>query len=305
MSTVSAPYRPDLDSLGPRVAVTVSPAEPVAGQTVTVAATLTNDTVFTLGGAVLYLTRPDTSEPAHGASLGDLRPGCTATRRQHFTLAADAEGPMAFAAHALFDVAAHSCDFARATATVQLPYRSLGTAVDNAGISADAAVGAANLDASGSSLSAEALAAVGCRPGAVVSHDGVDFRWPGTRPGARDNVVSSGQSVLLTGAGTRLAFLGTSTWGEGRGEGAVHYADGTVQPFPVAVPDWYGAHPDAALVAPYRNLATGRDDTPVSLFAFSVPLAAGRPLRAVALPAVSPDLRAGVPALHVFAMTLA
>jgi len=56
-------------------------------------------------------------------------------------------------------------------------------------------------------------------------------------------------------------------------------------------------------VAPYRNIATGRDDTPVSLFVFDVGLQ-GRELRSVVLPKVSDGLQPGVPALHIFAMTV-
>jgi len=76
------------------------------------------------------------------------------------------------------------------------------------------------------------------------------------------------------------------------------------QPFSVAVQDWYGANPSAAVVVPYRHIATGRDDTPVSLFTFGVDLAAGKELRSLVLPKVSDGLQSGVPALHIFAMTV-
>jgi hypothetical protein len=145
---------------------------------------------------------------------------------------------------------------------------------------------------------------VGLTPGATVTYGGVTFTWPDTRPGNRDNVVSAGQSVLLSGSGSRLTFLGTSTWGEGKGDGKVVYADGTEQAFSVAVPDWYGANASAAVVVPYRHIATGRDDTPVSLFTFGVDLAAGKELRSLVLPHVGDGLQSGVPALHIFAMTI-
>jgi hypothetical protein len=295
--------RTDLDSLGPRLSVTVSPQEPAAGQTVEVTATLTNDCPFTLRRTVLHVARADTA--AQVFPLGDLRPGTVTTRRQRFRLADDTEGTVTFTGHAVFDVTARSSDFARGTAAVTLPYLSLAGAFNNAGIADDSNINSADIDGSGSSLSAQALASVGCGPGAVVTHDGVSFTWPDTTPGAKDNVVCSGQTVLLSGSGSRLAFLGTSTWGEGKGDGTVIYTDGTRQPFSVAVKDWYGTSPDAAVVAPYRNVSWGRDDVPVSIFAFSVPLQDGKQPRAVVLPNVSPDLRSGVPALHIFAMTLA
>lgn len=110
--------------------------------------------------------------------------------------------------------------------------------------------------------------------------------------------------MLLSGSGSRLTFLGTSTWGDGKGDGKVVYADGTEQAFSVDVPDWYGANSSAAVVLPYRHISTGRDDNPVSLFTFGVDLTAGKELRSVVLPKVSDGIQAGAAALHIFAMTI-
>ncbi|MGW0584968.1 beta-glucosidase, partial [Streptomyces sp. NPDC002920] len=287
--------------LAPPVSLTVTPPAPDAGQAVTLTATLTNSTGISLRGAVLYLAVDDTAEPD---SLGSLAPGRSVTRTWRTRLAEDAEGRIVFTAHALFDVHRHGSDCTRASSSVLLPYRSLPGAFDNAGIASDDALTVANIDGSNSSLSAEALASVGLTPGATVTYGGVPFTWPETRPGSKDNVVSAGQTVLLSGSGSRLSFLGTSTWGEGRGDGKVVYTDGTEQAFPVAVPDWYGTHPSAAVVLPYRHITTGRDDTPVSLFTFGAELAAGKELRSLVLPKVSDGLQSGVPALHIFAMTV-
>jgi hypothetical protein len=294
-------YRPEEDFLPPPVSLTVTPPAPEPGKAVTLTATLTNTTRIALRGTMLYLAVDDTEEPD---SLGSLAPGRSVTRTWRTRLADDAEGRIVFTAHALFDVHRHGSDCARATSSVLLPYRSLPGAFDNAGIASDNALTVANIDGSNSSLSAEALASVGLTPGATVTYGGVTFTWPDTRPGNRDNVVSAGQSVLLSGSGSRLTFLGTSTWGEGKGDGKVVYADGTEQAFSVAVPDWYGTNPSAVVVLPYRHIATGRDDTPVSLFTFGVDLAAGKELRSLVLPHVSDGLQSGVPALHIFAMTI-
>ncbi|MFI7502861.1 beta-glucosidase [Streptomyces sp. NPDC049687] len=294
-------YRPEEDFLPPPVSLTVTPPAPDAGQAVTLTATLTNTTGIALRGTVLYLAVDATAKQA---GLGGLAPGRSVTRTWRTRLADDAEGRIVFTAHALFDVHRDGSDCTRATSSLVLPYRSLPGAFDNAGIASDDALTMANIDGSNSSLSAEALASVGLTPGAAVTYDGVPFTWPDTRPGSKDNVVSSGQTVLLSGSGTRLSFLGTSTWGEGKGDGKVVYADGTEQVFSVAVPDWYGTHSSAAVVVPYRHIATGRDDTPVSLFTFGVDLAAGKELRSVVLPEVSDGLQSGVAALHLFAMTI-
>ncbi|MEV5954759.1 beta-glucosidase [Streptomyces sp. NPDC051987] len=293
-------YRADEDFLNPPVSLTVSPDSPAAGSAVTLTSTFTNSTAITLRGTVLYLAAGGS---ARAIPLGDLRSGASVTRRFRTTLAADAEGEVPFLAHALFDVHRSGSDCVRASSSALLPYRSLPGAFDNAGIASDDALTVANIDGSASSLSAQALASAGLTPGAVVTYDGVDFTWPGTAPGNHDNVVCSGQTVLLSGSGSRLAFLGTSTWGLGAGDGTVVYADGTRQTFSVSVPDWYGANPAAAVVLPYRHIATGRDDNPVSLFTFGVDLQ-DKELASLVLPRVSDGLVSGVPALHVFAMTV-
>jgi hypothetical protein len=304
MTAPTAADRPELDALGPRVSVTVSPKEPKAGEIVTLTATLTNDTQFPLKRAVLYLLPPGT-DPAKAFQLGNVPPGKAITKNRQIQLADDAEGKLTFTAHCVFDVTANSCDAARVSTAVTLPYRSLASTFNNAGISDDAKPDAANIDGSRSSLSAQALATVGCTPGATVTYDGVKFTWPNVKPGQPDNAFASGQTVLLAGTGTRLAFLGTSTWGESKGEGKLLYADGTSQPFAVAVKDWYGASPDAAIVAPYRNTPTGPDNNPVSLFFWAVPVQEGKQLSAVVLPNISDGVWAGGASLHVFAMTLA
>ncbi|MGY0057210.1 CARDB domain-containing protein [Streptomyces sp. LZ34] len=297
----SRPYRPEEDFLSPPVSLTVSPTSPEAGSAVTLTATVTNTAPIALGDTVLYLAVDGTGRPSR---LGSLAPGATATRSWRTRLADDAEGLVSFTAHALFDVHRDGSDCARATSSVRLPNLSLAGAFDNAGIASDDALTVADIDGSRSSLSAQALASVGLTPGAAVTSDGTAFTWPDTQPGNKDNVVASGQTVLLSGSGSRLAFLGTSTWGEGKGEGAVVYADGTRQAFSVAVPDWYGANGSAAVVVPYRHISTGRDDTPVSLYVFGVEIQ-DKEVRAVVLPKVSDGLQSGVPALHIFAMTVA
>ncbi|MEV0775441.1 beta-glucosidase [Streptomyces sp. NPDC050428] len=297
-----SPYRPEEDFLAPPVSLTFEPAAPEPGQSVTLTARLTNTTEIVLGGTVLYLAVGGAGQAS--SHLGKMAPGTSVTRTWKARLPDDAEGVVPFLAHALFDVHEDGSDCTRATSSLKLPYRSLASAFDNAAISSDDATTAADIDASRSSLSAEALAAAGLTPGASVTYGGTAFIWPDTEPGARDNVVSSGQTVRLSGTGTRLAFLGTCTWGTGKGPGKVVYADGTEQDFSVDVPDWYAADASAAVVLPYRNVPAGQDNNPVSLYTFGVGLE-DKELRSVVLPKVSDGLTSGVPALHIFAMTVA
>ncbi|MFD6168691.1 beta-glucosidase [Streptomyces coeruleorubidus] len=293
--------RPEQDFLPPPVSLTVTPATPEPGQTVTLTATLKNTTRITLRGTVLYLAVGGTAD---SDDLGGIAPGRSVTRTWKTRLPDDAEGVVPCIAHALFDVHEDGSDCTRTTSSLKLPYRSLASAFDNAGISSDDATTTADIDGSRSSLSAQALASVGLTPGASVTYGGTTFTWPDTEPGAKDNVVSSGQTVRLSGTGSRLAFLSTSTWGDGKGPGKVVYADGTEQAFSVEVPDWYWASPAAAVVLPYRNTPSGQDRNPISLYTFGVDLE-DKELHSVVLPKVSDGLQSGGPALHIFAMTVA
>lgn len=295
----AATDRPE-QKLGPRVTVSTSPARPGAGEVVTVTATVSNVGDFTLRGTVLYVTRSNARETVRPLEVGDLRPGASASRSRRIQLPVDAEGVVTFAAHALFDGGFNGPESVQSGIDVTLPYFSLRSAFNNSGIAEDDNPAAADVDGAGASFSADALATVGCVPGATLSHDGVKFTWPEAEPGQPDNVVCAGQTVLLNGSGSRLAFLGACTHGAGCGDGAVRYQDGSVQRFSVAVQDWSGPGQDAAVVAPYRNAPRGRENAPVSAYFFAVPLHEGKPLSAVVLPTV-----AGAADLHLFAMSLA
>ncbi|GGK69248.1 beta-glucosidase [Streptomyces flaveus] len=297
-----SPYRSEEDFLTPPVSITLEPPAPEPGQAVTLTAELTNTTRITLRGTVLYLSVDGSGQAPF--VLGKVAPGKVVTRTWKTRLPDDAEGVVPCIAHALFDVHEDGSDCTRATSSLKLPYRSLASAFDNAGISSDDATATADIDGSRSSLSAQALASVGLTPGASVTYGGTTFTWPDTEPGAKDNVVSSGQTVRLSGTGSRLAFLGTCTWGDGKGSGKVVYADGTEQAFSVEVPDWYWANPAAAVVLPYRNTPSGQDRNPVSLYTFGVELK-DKELHSVVLPKVSDGLPSGSPALHIFALTVA
>ncbi|MDX3748864.1 beta-glucosidase [Streptomyces sp. AK08-02] len=221
-----SPCHPEEDFLPPPVSLSHEPAAPEPGQAVTLTAELTNTTGIPLRGTVLYLSD-------------------------------EAAGVVPLFAHALYDVHENGSDRTRATELLQLPYGSLAGAFGNTGISSDDATTTADIDGSRSSLSAEALASAGLTPGASVAFGGITFTWPDTGPGTRDNVVSFGRRVQLSGTGP----------------GKVSYAEGTEQDFSVEVPDWYGEYASAAVVLPYRNTPSGRDDNPVSLFASGVALA--------------------------------
>jgi hypothetical protein len=181
---------------------------------------------------------------------------------------------------------------------------------NNAGVSHDRAPEAADLDGLGWSLSAEALAEAGVVPGGTVTVEGLTFSWPSAQPGQPDNVRAEGQEVRLPerpGA-RRLGLLGLATHGPSAGVATLRYADGSVEPVALCLPDWtlnggQGAVPSWARVAvrmPRRNGRDGRDtDVETMVFAVTVPLQPGKTVESVTLPA-----RVDQGELHVFAVAL-
>jgi alpha-L-fucosidase 2 len=179
----------------------------------------------------------------------------------------------------------------------------------NVAVTDDANTNVGDFDGGRASLSAQALAALGVVPGATTEHGGVRFQWPDVQPGTPDNALAAGQVLKLAGAGTKLGFLVSSTWGPASGTGVVRYADGTKQPFALTSPDWYGAPKPggvAAIVMPYQNRPNNqRQNTPATIYFAEVALQAGKPVRSVQLPNVSAVARPNTPALHVFALAIA
>jgi len=189
---------------------------------------------------------------------------------------------------------------------VQQPYTSLAGAYDNTGISDDSATGAADIDGSQSSLSAEALAAAGVTPGAKLTYGGIGFSWPTAAGGQPDNVTAGGQIVDVSGSGADLGFLTTATYGPASGSGVITYTDGSTQSFTLTVPDWYGTAPTgsgAVIVCAYRNRpGNTQDHTTVNVFEQTVALAAGKTVASVTLPDVGDGVAGGQTAMHVFAL---
>jgi beta-glucosidase len=202
--------------------------------------------------------------------------------------------------------------------TAHLPHGSLAAAFNNAGISDDAAVAAADLDGAGRSLSAQALAAEGYAPGATVTAGGDTFTWPDTEPGEADNVSTYGQATRVGDVGSRLSLLATSTAGlpisgdQTAGRVIVVYADGGTEHTTLAVPDWRVNDPaagtDTAVTLPYFNTSAAhcagasKCQQPVSLYVASVQVDPGRDVAGVILPRLSPSPEGPVPTMHIFAV---
>jgi hypothetical protein len=174
---------------------------------------------------------------------------------------------------------------------------SLLAAFNNAGISNDTAVSAADFDGGGNSYSAQALAGVGITAGNPVTVGGIAYNWPLPAPGYPDNALAAGQRVTVNApTGTRqLGFLGSATNGPSQGVVTLAYSDGSTAEYWLGLSDWtlnagtakpsYGNQIAATL--PYRNCAGctgGRDTTTTYLFSTSVPVDPSKTLAGVTLP---------------------
>jgi predicted alpha-1,2-mannosidase len=179
-------------------------------------------------------------------------------------------------------------------------------AFNNIGVSDDGKANTANLDSSGHSLSAQALAAAGVKPGGPVTAAGVTFTWPKTKPGKPNNWLVAGQTVSVPGGATgkTLSLLGLATNGPATGTLTVTYTDGSASTHPITFGDWAVATPQPGNVLAAtmdRWNSTGGDSLKSYLFAAEpIALAAGKSVRSVTLPA-STDKGS----MHIFAIAAA
>lgn len=289
----------------PYLAVTTADPYPAAGAATTVTVKVANPVGRPLPAATVRLLAPAGWTAGPAVRLAPIAPGASATARFAVTPPATrAPGPATFTAVA--DIAGQSP--LTGTTEIESPYGTLADAYDNTGVSADDDTGAADLDGSGYSFSAAALAAAGVTPGAAVTAGGLTFTWPGAAAGTADNVVASGQAVTVDRSGSTLGFLDTATYGPAAGTGVIVYADGSTQPFTLTAPDWYAGPPagsSAAITLAYRNTpGNGRDDHPVYVYEQSVPLDSNKEVAAVVLPDASQGLTGGSAAMHIFALTV-
>ncbi|MFY9930749.1 MAG: hypothetical protein WAK82_22385, partial [Streptosporangiaceae bacterium] len=72
-------------------------------------------------------------------------------------------------------------------------------------------------------------------------------------------MVAQGQTILLSGSGTTLGFLGASSPGAGKGTGTVYYTDGSTSSFTITLDSYSGtpgAGNDVIATLPYINDST-------------------------------------------------
>jgi predicted alpha-1,2-mannosidase len=187
---------------------------------------------------------------------------------------------------------------------------SLLRSFNNAGVSDDSDVGAANFDGGGWSYSAEALAAQHVTPGGTVQAGDISYTWPLSQPGEPDNAIASGQRVTVNAAsGTQqLGFLGSASGGDTQGLTTLTYADGSTARYWLGFSDWTlgGGGGSVAfgnldtVTTSYRNCnhcSGGRDNVDTHLFSAVLPVDPNKTLTAVTLPSGTTGGD-----LHVFAI---
>lgn len=282
--------------------LSVHQAAPGPGQQVSVQAVIGNPGPVPLPGVRVSLSVPAGWTAGLPVRIGTVPAGGTATA----TLtarppASSPPGPSSLTAVARYG---SGRQVLVGSTQVPTPYGSLAAAFSDVGVSADTDTGAADLDGSGYSLSAAALAAAGVTPGSAVTAGGLSFTWPAAAAGSADNVVASGQEIAVGQPGSRLGFLDTSTYGPVQGTGTIVYADGSTQSFMLTVPDWYsGGTAGAAISMAYRNApGNAQDAHPVWVYEQSVALDSTAKVTGVILPDVSQGVSG--PALHVFALAV-
>jgi hypothetical protein len=169
---------------------------------------------------------------------------------------------------------------------------NIAAAFNNIGTGTATAPG--DLDGEGRYLTRDSLASAGLTPGATVTHGAFTFTWPSADAGSPDNVATAGETVQLEGAGTQLGFLGLATHGNQSGTVTVQYTDGTTSSATVSFSDWWHTTPSAGDEAVAS--AKSSDDHTVGIFAFAVPLTAGKTVAAAELPSNAD--------LHVFSLAI-
>ncbi len=289
-----------------------------AGESTTVTSTFTNNGLPTLDRVTLALDLPSgwTVRALTPTTLTKVPAGQTADIRWQLTAPAQATpGSVAVTVRATYTAAAQR-GVTDSSLSLLVPYNSLASAYNNAGISDDANITAANFDGVGNSYSEQAMTAAGLAPGAAVTHNGIAFTWPNLAAGQPDNVVAAGQTILISGTGSTLGFLGAGSPANEGGTGTVHYTDGSTSSYSATLDNYFaapGPENDSVATLPYINDSNpasnggvaGRRNQTVYVMYVGVPITPGKTVRAVTLPAggsIPPGGR--ITGIHVFALAI-
>lgn len=238
--------------------VQAAPALVTPGGTTTVTATFANNGILTLDGVGFAATAPSgwAATMAPTVIPRPVRSGEVIKASWHVAVPPDAHLGQAPITVQTVYTAGDQRGVTYGSVSVLGGYATLAGAFNNTGISADADVTAADFDGTGTSYSEQALTSVGFGPGAVITHDRLTFTWPDVPAGQPDNVVAAGQTILLSGSGTTLGFLGAASPDGHSGSGTVYYTDGSTSKFQLTLASYLGPPTPGngiAAVLPYIN----------------------------------------------------
>jgi len=126
-------------------------------------------------------------------------------------------------------------------------------------------------------------------------------------PGGGDPLAAAPFTAPGTAVSGQYCFTGTTPDGYCPADGVITYTDGTTQPYDLAVPDWVTGSPTAlaAVTLPHENTPSGQISTKTpSIYAFAVPLTAGKTVASVTLPDVGTFLGGdgAQSQLHIFSL---
>ncbi len=298
----------------PQPTLAAIPSTTLAEGTFSVRTTLTNPARRPLGSASVTLSVPSgwAVSPAGPVPLGTVAPG--ASRSATFQVTAPASGLAPGAVSLLASATYGAGGRLLNAAQVNVPSPSLASTFNNAGVTDDAnrnpSPGFAGFDGIGTSYSAQGLAAAGLTPGATFTAGGLSFTWPDVPPAQPGNTMAQGQTIAISGSGASLGFVAAANNSPLSGTGTIYYTDGSTQSFTLSVGNfWYrpgtnGNPPNVQVAAVnYANYPSGSSGHQVYVFEQSVPLAQGKTVEAVTLPALG-DVAGYNPALHIFAMSV-
>ncbi len=188
------------------------------------------------------------------------------------------------------------------------PTANLSDYYDNVGYTTDGNQSCGNFDGLGYSFSAKTLADDGFTPGATATVDGLQYTWPNATACQSDNILASGQTILVKGAAgaSKLGFLGASGNGSTQGPVTITYTDGTSTTEQLSFTDWAQNAASGNITAatmPYRNANDGSQQAiTMYVFAAEVPIDSGKTVASVTLPSVTADVNSGA-SMHIFTLT--
>jgi beta-galactosidase len=291
--------------------VQAAPGLATPGGTTAVTAAFTNNGLLPLGQVQFVITVPVgwTMTAATPVTAGPVGSGGVVQASWQVTVPPDANpGQAPIGVRAVY-TAGDQRGVSYGSVAVLGAYASLAGAFNNTGISSDFTVATADFDGAGLSYSEQALTSAALGPGAVITHDGLTFTWPDVPAGQPDNVIAAGQTILLSGSGTTLGFLGaagsTGSGAQGGASGTIYYTDGSTSGFRLALASYLGpAGPGDDVVAtlPYVNSdAVGHREQAAFVFYAGVPITPGKTIQAVTLPGQGSAAPGG---MHIFAVAV-